>query len=378
MSAPELFPEGILAIGEVDIGHGIGGSRGELSVELGFRLTQLVIVKADGRHHIAEDLALAVLLHGIAIFIHIDDGVFFIIGSPDTHVELRMRELQRRSPQRIFLRFGEVWRNAQDAFAKAESRLPGAVEICIFHHQAFAEGSPVMAQIQLQPGVVQQRQLGIFIAGIVFGILDDFLSRLVLYPLLAFAAVVHKAELEVFAPAGTQLHGDIGVHSVQVEVAPVAEVFLVWDGDAAIAVAAAQEGLVQHIVAALFKIARIILQRGIKEETVLHRWLFVIHVIAQVCITVVSEPHRIAQVSHLGNSITSGRALEDCHSFDGRHIGQTHKLFKMHAVDVVRRHQIIFPNIRHTFGSAFIAIQTLDQIANLISASLSFIRLNMH
>ncbi len=363
MHAPESFVQNVLAVGEVDIVRGVGASALQFGVEIGFGFQQFIIVKTRGGNHIAEKLVASAFLDDVAISVQVGNRVFFIPGNPSRSTEPGIGEFQSRAAQGIFLGSGKVGRDAQDAFAEAITSFSGAVEIGVFHHQAFTIGGTIVSQIGFEAGVFQQRHRACFIAGVEFGIRNKLRGILFPHVFFTLGAVVHPAHFHVISIAGTQLQHVVWVKLADVEIAPIGKVFPVGDDNAGISIAAAQERLVIHVVNTFLIIAGEILHLSFPHETVFYRRFAIINVAAQVCVAIIAEAGRISQVAHIRDCVSQGGSFQNAHGIDGRNIWQADEVVKKHFIHILRGHQIVFPNVGHAFRSSFVAIQALHQVS---------------
>ncbi len=195
MRAPQLFFDGILPRGEIQVGHGkrivhlarLAGV--EAGVEPLFRFHHGVVIIVQSRSYIAKYLAfisknraavvvlikphailqvilisilickyiisMAIPHHVRAIFIDVCQARFIVLRYKKAGAKVGVFYLHRRTSECVSAGAREVWRDAQDAFTKAKSGFAGAVIIRIFHGEPLPEGGAVMPQIQLHGGVFE-------------------------------------------------------------------------------------------------------------------------------------------------------------------------------------------------------------------------------
>ncbi len=98
---------------------------------------------------------------------------------------------------------------------------------------------------------------------------------------------IHDAQFIVVSITHSHLEQEIRVYSIQIEISPIRDAFIVRNTDPGIIVSSWHKRLVQHIVLTFFKETGVILHLRIQHQAVFHRRFAVIHVVSKVCIAVV-------------------------------------------------------------------------------------------
>lgn len=277
---------------------------------------------------IDKNIVLVFIGEGIAaIRPQIDHGILIVLRQPSRHMEIGIGNLQGASTQSVFLSAGKIRSDSQNPFAEAISCLAGAIEIAVFHHQALAISYPVMPQIGFELGIVQQGHFIVLITGIELGIGNDLVHIFLFQVGFTFGAVVHPTDLVAVAIACPQLDQDVRIDPVQIEIAPISQVFAMIDAHVG-AIIVQQERLQIHIHRTFVKIAGVILHLSIPHQAVLHRGFLVVNITAEIGVAIVRQPHSVPQVAGVGDRIPLGHAAQNPHGIHAGYIGKADQIVK--------------------------------------------------